>query len=152
MWEFEHKEFWTPKNWCFWAVVLEKALESSLTCQDIKPANPKWNQSWIFIGRTDAEAEDPKLWPGEVKSWLIRKDPEAGKDWSQEEKWMTEGELVGWNHWLNGHKFEQAPGDSEGQGSLVCCSPWGFKDQTRLSDWTTTGVRLFLLGSGCFLS
>ena len=111
---------------CFWTVVLEKTLESPLDCKEIKPVNPKGNQSWIFIGRTDAEA--PILWPPDVKSQLIGKGPDARKDWRQEEKGMTEDEMVGWNHWLNGHEFKQTPGDSAGQGSLECCSPWGCKE------------------------
>ena len=97
-------------------------------CKQIKPVSPKENQSWIFIGRTDAEAEAPILWPPDAKSWLFRKDPDAGKGWRQEEKGTTEDEIVGWHHWLNGHEFEQALSDGEGQGSLTCCSPWGRKE------------------------
>ena len=126
--ELDHKEGWVPKNWCFWTVVLEKTLESPLNCKEIQPVLPKENQSWVFIRRTDAEAEGPILWPPDVKSWLIRKDPDAGKDWRREEKGTTEDEMVGWHHWLNGHEFEQVPGDGEGQGNLACCSPWGCKD------------------------
>ena len=103
-------------------MVLEKTLEGPLDSKEIKPVNPKENQSWIFTGRTDAEAEAPILWPPDVKSWLTGKDPDAGKDWRQE-KGMTEDEMVGWHHWLNGHEFEQTLEDSEGQGSLACCSP-----------------------------
>jgi len=114
-------------------VVLEKTLESPLDCKEIKPVNPKGNQPWIFIGRTDAEAEAPIFWPPDVKSRLIIKDPEAGKDWRQEEKRKTEDETVGWHHWLNGHEFEQALGDGEGQGRLVCCSPWG--SQRDMTEW-----------------
>ena len=121
MWELEHKESWVPKNWCFWTVVLEETLESSLGCQEIKPVNPEGNQLWIFIGRTN---EVPILCLPGMKSWLIGKDPDAGKDWGQEKKGMTEDEMVGWHHWLSGHEFEQTL-DSEGQGSLVCCSSWG---------------------------
>ena len=127
MWELDHKDGWVPKNWCFWTVVLEKILESSLDRKEIKAVNPKGNQSWIFIGRTDAKTETPILWPPAVKNWLIGKDPDAGKEWRQEEKGMTEDEMVGWHHWLDGHEFEQAPGDNEELGSLVCCSPWGCK-------------------------
>ena len=116
------------KSWCFWTVVLDKTLESPLDSKEIKPVNPKGNQSWIFIGGCDAEAEAPLLWPPDAKSWLIRKDPDAGKDWMQEEKGTTEDEMVGWHHWLNGHEFEQAPGSGEGQRSLVCCSPRGWKE------------------------
>ena len=106
MWEVDHKEGWAPKNWCFSTVVLEKALENPLACKEIKPVNPKGNKSWIFIGRTDAEAEIPILWPSDVKNWLLGKDSDAGKDWRQEEKGTTEDEMVGWHHWLYGHGFE----------------------------------------------
>ena len=121
MWELDHKEGWVPKNWYFWTVVLEKTLESPLACKEMKLVNPKGNQFWIFIGRTDAEAEAPLLWPPDMKSQLIRK-VKAG------EKGMTEDEMVEWHHWLNGHEFEQTLGDSEGQWSLACCSPWGHKE------------------------
>ena len=138
MWELDYKKSWVPKNWCFWTVVLEKTLESTLDCKEIKPVNPKGNQSWIFVGRTDAEAETPILWPPGVKNWLMGKDPDAGKDWRQEEKGMTEEEVVGWHHWLDGHAFEQALGVGDWQGSLVCCSPWGHKesDTTERLNWT----------------
>ena len=107
MWELDHKESWVPKNWFFWTVVLEKTLESPLDCKEIQPVHPKGNQSWIFTGKTDAEAETPVLWPPDVKSWLIWKDPDAGKDWRrQEEKEMAEDEMVGWHHRLNGHEFD----------------------------------------------
>ena len=126
-----------PKNWCFWTVVLEKTLENPLDCKEIKPVNPKGNQSWIFIGRTDAEAEAPLLWPPDVMNWIIGKDPDSGKDWRQE-KWMTEDEMVGWHHQLNGNEFEEAPEVGGRQGSLVCCSPWGFEesDITEQLNWT----------------
>ena len=116
---------WALKNWCFWTVLLKKTLESPLDYKEIKPVNSKGNQPWIVIGRTDAEA--PILWPPDAKSWLIWKDPESGKAWGQEEKGMTEDEMAGWHHQLNGHEFEQTLGDGEGQGSLVCCSSWGGK-------------------------
>ena len=109
--------------WCFWTVVLEKTLESPLDCMEIQPVHLKGNQSWIFIGRIDAEAETLILWPSDANSWL-RKEPDAGKD-ARQEKGMTEDEIVGWHHWLNGHESEQIPGDSEGQRSLACYSPWG---------------------------
>ena len=125
MWELDYKESWALKNKCFWTVVLEKTLESPLDSMEIKPVNPKGIQSWIFIGRTDVKAEAPILWPPDVKSWLIRKDPDAEKDWRQEEKGMTEDKMVGWHHWLNKHEFEQAPGDAERQARLACYSPWG---------------------------
>ena len=128
MWELDHKEGWALQNWCFWTVVLEKTRESSL---EIKPVSPKRNQSWIFIDRPDAEAEAPILWPPDVTSRLIRKDQNAGKDWSQEEKRMSEDEMVGWHWWLNGHEFEQALGDGEGQGSLR-------------HDWATEQQQLWL--------
>ena len=137
MWEVDCEESWVLKNWCFWTVVLEKILENLLYYKEIKPVNPKGNQPWIFIGRTDAEAETPLLWPPDAKSWLIWKDPDAGKDWRREEKGMTEDEMVGCHHRLNGHEFEQAPGVGDGQGSLAFCSPWGCKSWIRLSDWTT---------------
>ena len=123
MWESDHKEGWASKNWCFQAVVLENTLESPLDYKEIQPVHPKGNQPWIFIGRTDAKPETSILWPPDTKSRLIGKDPDARKDWVQEEKGTTEDEMVGWHHWLNGHEFEQAPGDCEGQGSMVCCSP-----------------------------
>ena len=127
---------WAPKNWCFWTVVLEKTLESPLDCKVIQPVHLKGDQSWVFIGRTDAEAETPILWPPDAKNWRIGKDPNAGQDWRQEEKGMTEDEIVGWHHQLDGHEFEQAPGVGDGQRSMAWCSPWGLKNQTRLSDWT----------------
>ena len=128
MWELDHEEGWVLKNWWFWMVVLEKTLESPLDSKEIKPVNPKVNQSWAFIGRMNAEAETPVLWPPDVKSWVIWKDPDAGEDWEQEEKGTTEDEMAGWHHWLNGHGFEQAPGVGDQQGSLACCSPWGCKE------------------------
>ena len=132
MWELDHKESWMPKNWCFQTVVLEKTLESPLDCK-MKPVNPKWNQSWIFFGRTDSEA--PILWTPDARNWLSGKDPYAANDWRQEEKGTREDEMVGRHHQLNGHEFEQAPGVGDGQGSLVCCSPKD-QSQTRLRDWT----------------
>ena len=138
VWELDLKEGWASKNWCFVTMVLEKTLESPLDCKEIKPVNPKGNQSWIFIGRPDAWTETPILWPPDAKSWLIRKDPDAEKDWRQEERGMTEDKKVGWHHWLNGHEFEQTLGDGEGQRSVACYSPWGHKEWTRLSNWATT--------------
>ena len=130
-----------PKNWCFWTVVLEKTLESPLDCKEIQPVHPKGNQSWTFIERTDAEAETPILWPSDMKNWLTRKNPDAGKDWRQEEKGTTEDEMVRWHHQLNGHEFEQAPQVVDGLGSPVCCSPWGCKkldmtEQLNQLNWT----------------
>ena len=138
MWEMDYKESWALKKWCFWTVVLEKTLESLLDSQEIQPVHPKGNQSWIFTGRTDAEAKTPILWPPDVKSWHIEKDPGARKDWRWEEKGMREDEMVGWHHWLSGHEFEQAPGVGDGQGGLACCSPWDRKesDTTERLSWT----------------
>ena len=127
MWELDCEESWALKNWCFWTVVLENTLKSPLDYKEIKPVNTKWNQSWIFIERTDAEAEAPKLWPPDEKNWLIGKDPNAGKEWRWEEKGMTENEVVGWHHQLDGHEFGQALRIGDGQGSLVYCSPWSHK-------------------------
>ena len=127
MWELDHKEVWVPKNWCFQTMVLEKILVSLLDCSEIKPVNPKENQPCIFIGRMDVEAEAPILWPPDAKNQLIGKDPDAGRDWGQEER-TTEDEMVGCHHRHNGHEFEQALGDGEGQESLVCYNPWDGKD------------------------
>ena len=138
----DHKEGWALKNCCFPMVVLEKNLQSPLDCK-IKPVNPKENQSWICTGRTDAET--PILWPPDVKDWLTGKDPDAGKDWGQEQKGTTEDEMVGWHHWLNGYESKQAPGDCEGQGSLVCCGPWGSQSQTWMSDWKQQWKAIFSL-------
>ena len=138
MWELDYKESWVPKKWCFWTVVLEKTVESPSDCKDIQPVYPKGNQSWLFIGRTDAEAETPIFWPPDLKNWLIWKDPDDGKDWTGEEKGTTKNQMVGWYHRLGGHEFEQALGVGDGQGSLVCCSPWGRKelDTTEWLNWT----------------
>ena len=138
MWELDYKESWGLKNRCFWTVVLEKTLESPLDCKEIQPVHPKGNQPWIFIGRTEAEAEAPILWPPDVKNWLFGKDPDAGKEWGLEKKGMTEDEVVGWHHRLDGHEFEQAPGVGDGHGGLACCSPWGRKevDMTERLNWT----------------
>ena len=140
MWELDYKESWVPKNWCFWTVVLEKILESPMDCKEIQPVQPKGDQSWVFIGRTDAEAETPILWPSHVKSWLIGKDPDAGRYWGQEEKGMTEDEMVGWHYQLNGHGFRWTPRVGVGQGGLACCSSWGRKesDTTERLNWTET--------------
>ena len=138
MWELDHKESWAPKNWCFWAMVLEETLESPLDCKEIQLVHPKGDQSWVFIGGTDVEAETPILWPPDVKNWLIWKDPDAGKDWGQEEKGVTEDEIVGWHHWLDGHGFGWAVGVGDGQGGLACCGSWGHKelDTTEWLNWT----------------
>ena len=144
MWELEPKEDWSLKNWCFWIVMLEKTPEGTLNYKKIKPVYSNGNQPWIFIGWTDPEGEAPILWPPDVKSWLIGKDPDAGKDWKQDEKGVTEDEMAGWHHQLNGQEFEQTPGDSEGQGSLGCCSQWGCKK----SD-TTERLNNNRLGKNC---
>ena len=123
-----YKESWVRKNWCFWIVVLEKTLESPLDCKEIQPVHPKGNQSWMLIGRMDAEVETPILWPPYVKNWLIWKNPDAGKGWRQEDKGTSEDEMVRWHHWLYGHEFEWALGVGDGWGSLACCSPWGCKE------------------------
>ena len=123
-----------------------QTLESPLDCKEIKPVNPKGNQSWIFIGRTDVEAEAPVLWPPDVKNWLIRKDLDSGKDWRQEEKGTTEDEIVGWHHRLNGYESEQAAGNGEGEGSLVCCSPKGHKESSNNNNNETTKEQLILQG------
>ena len=144
MWELDYKESWAPKNWCFWTVVLEKTLESPLDCKEIKPVHPKEDQSWIVTGRTDAEA--PILWPPDVKNWLIWKDPDAGKDWRQEEKWTTEDEIVGWHHLHDGHEFEQALGVGDGQGGLVCCNSWGHKESDTTEQLTTNTHAWYIKG------
>ena len=137
MWESDYKENWAPKNWCFWTVVLEKTLESPLDCKEIQPVHPKGDQSWVFTGRTDAEAETPTLWPPDAKNWFIWKDPDAGKDWRQEQKGMTEDEMVGCHHRLNGYEFEQSLGVGDGQEGLASCSPWSHKesDTTEQLNW-----------------
>ena len=143
MWELNYKEGWGQKNCCFWTVVLEKTrvfldLVSPLDWKKIQPVHPKGYQSWVFIGRTGAEAETPILWPPDTKSWLIWEDPDAGKDWRQEEKGMTEDEMVGWHHRLNGHGFGWTPGVGDRQGGLACCDSRGRKelDTTERLDWT----------------
>ena len=139
MWELDHKEGWVLKNGCFWTVVLEKTLESPLDCKEIKPVNPKGNQPWIFIGRTDAEAGAPIVWPPDAKSQLTRKDPDAGKDWRQEEKGTTEDEMVGWHHWLNGHELDVREAWHAAIHGVA-------KNWTWLRDWTTTNYPSVRLG------
>ena len=135
------KEFWAPKNWCFQTMVLVKTLESPLDSKEIKPVNPKGNQPWIFIGRSDLD-ETPILWSPDMKSWLIGKDPDAEKNWEEKDKGVTENEMVAWHHWLNGHEFEQTTGDSEGQGNLEHCSLWGHKELVG-HDWATEQQQIF---------
>ena len=138
MWELDCEEGWAPKNWCFWTVVLEKTLASPLDCKEIQPVHPKGDQSWVFIGRTDAEAETPILCPLHAKSWLIGKDPDAGRDWRQEEKGMTEDEMAGWHHWLDRRESDWTSGDGDGQGGLACWDSWGRKelDTTERLNWS----------------
>ena len=133
-----YKESWAPKNWCFWTVVLDKTLESPLDCKEFQPVHSKGDQSWVFIGRTDSEAETPVLCPPDVKSWLIWKDPDAEKDWGQEEKGTTEDEMVGWHHRFNGPEFGWTPGVGDGQGGLACWGSWGCKESytTEQLNWT----------------
>jgi len=144
MWELDYKKSWAPKNWCFWTVVLEKTLESPLDCKEIQPVHPKGDRSWVFIGRAYVEAETLILWPPDAKSWLIWKDPDAGKDWGQEEKGTTEDEMVGWHHRLNGHGFGWNPGFGDAQGGLVCWGSWGRKesDTTERLNWTDLNIAI----------
>ena len=146
MWELDYKESWALKNWCFWTVVFEKTLGSPLDSKEMKAINPKGNQHWIFIGKTDVEAETPILWSPDAKNWLIGTDPDAWKDWRQEEKGMTEDEMVGWHHRLDVHGFEQALGIGDGQGSLASCSPWAHKGSDT-TEWLniTTGFSQCLI-------
>ena len=139
----DYKESWALKNWCFWTVVLEKTLESPLDCKEIQPVHPKGDQSCVFIGGTDVEAETPILWPPDAKSWLIWKDPDAGRDWGQEEKGTTEDEMVGWHHQLNEHECEWTPGVGDGQRNLAGYSPWGHKESDMTLQWNNKSVRLF---------
>ena len=166
MWELDYKESWTLKNWCFWTVVLEKTLESPLNCKEIQPVLPKGDHFWMFPGRTDVEAETPIVWPPVAKSWLIWKDPDAGKDWGQEEKGTTEDEMVGWHHWLNGHGRGWTLGVGDRQGGLACCGSCGRKesDTTEWLNWTelivyqisckffiiSTSLHLFFSPSYCY--
>ena len=136
MWELDYTESWVLKNWCFWTVVLEKTAENPLGCKKIQPVHPKGDQSWVLIGRIDVEAETPILCPPDVKSWLIGKDPVSGNDWRQEEKEMTEDEMVGWNHWLNGLGFGWTPEVGDGQGGLALVWFMESQSQTQLNDWT----------------
>ena len=138
MWELDCEESWALKNWCFWTVVLEKTLGSPLDCNEVQLVHPKGDQSWVFIGRTDAKAETPVLWPPHAKSWLTGKDPDAGRDWGQEEKGTTEDEMAGWHHRLNGHEFEWTLGVDDGQAGLACFDSWSRKesDTTEWLNWT----------------
>ena len=138
MWELDCEESWVPKKWCFWTAVLENTLESPLDCKEVQPVHSKRDQSWVFIGRTDAKAETPILWPPHAKSWLIGRDSDTGRDWGQEEKGMTEDEMAGWHHRLDGHEFGWTPGVGDEQGGLACCNSCGHKesDTTEGLNWT----------------
>ena len=147
MWELECEESWALKNWCFWTVVLEKTLKSPLDCKEIQPVHPKGDRSYVFIGRTDAKTETAILWPPHVKGWLIGKDPDAWRDWGEEEeKGMTEDEKARWHHRLDGHEFEWTLRVGDGQGGLVCCDSWGRKesDTTEWLNWTELNVSLYI--------
>jgi len=148
MWELDCEEGWAPKNWCFWTVVLEKTLESPLDCKEIQPVHSEGDQPWDFFGRNDAKAETPVLWPPHVKSWLIGKDSDAGRDWGQEEKGTTDDEMAEWHHWLDRHKSEWTPGVCDGQEGLAYCDSWGHKesDTTKRLNWTesSSGLLYFL--------
>ena len=139
MWELDHKGGWALKNWCFQTLVLNKPLVNPLDSKEIKLVNPKGNQPWTFIGRTDTKV--PILWPPDAKSWLIGKDPDAGKDWRQEEKETTDDKMIGWHYWLSGHEFKQTPGNRE-QGNLAAAVHGVAKNQTWFSNWKTTTVTL----------
>ena len=156
MWELDCEESWVRKNWCFWTVVLEKTLESPLDCKEIQPVHSKGDQSWVFIGRTDVEAETPILWPLHAKSWFIGKDSDARREWGQEEKGTTEDEMAGWHHWLDGHEFEWTPGVGDGQGGLGCYNSWGREEShtTERLNWTESFKALKLCHSAvnCFSS
>ena len=145
MWELDCKESWALKNWCFWTEVLAKTLESPLDCKEIQPVHPKGDQSWVSIGRTDAEAETPILWPSDEKSWLIWKDPDAGRDWGQEEKGTTEDEMVGWHHQLNGHEFGKLWEFVVNRQAWCAAAHGVAKRWTQLSDWTEQILRLVVL-------
>ena len=147
MWELDCEESWVPKNWCFWTVVLEKTHESPLDCKEIQPVHSKGDQSWVLIGRTDAKAETPVLWPPHAKSWLIGKDSDAGRDCGQE-KGMTEDEMAGWHHWLDGHESEWTPGDGDRQGGLACCDSWGHKELDTTERLIWSDLKAVSLGWG----
>ena len=143
MWELDCEESWAPKHWCFWTVVLERTLESALDCKEIQLVHSEGDQPWDFFGRNDAKAETPVLWPPHVKNWLIGKDSDAGRDCGQEEKGITEDEMAGWHHLLDGCEFEWTPGVGDEQGGLACCDSWGRKqsDTTERLNWIHTHTR-----------
>ena len=152
MWELDCEEGWALKNWCFWTVVLEKTLESPLDCKEIQPVHSEGDQPWDFVGRSDANAETPVLWPPHAKSWLIGKDCDAGRDWGQEEKGTTKDEMAWWHHWLNGRESKWTPGVGDGQGGLACCNSWGHKesDTTEWLNWTEDHMKQMYLLQGSF--
>ena len=137
MWELDYKESWALKNWCFWTVLLEKTLGSPLDCKEIQSIHSEGYQPWDFFGKNDAEAEAPVLWPPHVKSWLIGKDSNGGRDWGQEENGATEDEIAGWHLWLDGLESEWTPGDGDGQGGLACCNSWGCKESDILGQMSS---------------
>ena len=154
MWELDCKESWAPKNQCFWTVVLEKAVESPLDCKEIQPVHSEGDQSWMFIGRTDAEAETPVLWSHHEKSWLTGKDSDAGRNWGQQEKGITEDKMTGWHYRLNGHEFKWTPGVGDGQGALACCNSWGRNesDTTEGLNWTELNWRTYYIAERTILN
>ena len=141
MWQLDCEESWVLKNWCFWTAVLEKTLESPLDCKEIQPVHSKGDQSWLFTGRTDPETETPILWLPHAKSWLIWKDPDAGRDCGQEEKGTTEDEIAWWHHQLDRHEFGWALGVGDGQGGVACCSPWGHKE-SQTTEWLNWYIQM----------
>ena len=147
MWELGCEEGWGPKNWCFLTVVLEKTLESPLDCKEIQPVHSEGDQPWDFFGRNDTKAETPVLWAPHAKSWLIGEDSDAGSDWGQEDNGMTEGEMAGWHHRLDGHESEWTLGVGDGQGGLACCNSWGHKelDRTERLNWNNYWVQVLYL-------
>ena len=155
--ELDCEQSWVPKNWCFWTVVLEKTLANPLDCKEIQPFHSEGDQPWDFFGRNDAKAETPVLWPPHVKSWLIGKDFDTGRDWGLEEKGTTEDEMAGWHQWLDGRESEWIPGVGDGQGGLLCCDSWGRKesDRTERLNWTGVSIQIVLLTRcvipGCLL-
>ena len=146
MWELDCEEGWALKNWCFWTVLLEKTLESSLDCKEIQPVHSEGDQPWDFFGRNDAQAGTPVLWPAHAKSWLTGKDSDAGRNWGQEEKGTTEDEMARWHHWLDGRESEWSPGVGDRQGGLACCNSWGRQesDTTERLNWTEAFLILFI--------
>ena len=148
MWELNCEEGWAPKNWWFWTVVLKKTLESPLDCKEIQPVHSEGDQPWVFFERNDAKAETSVLWPPHVKSWLIGKGSDAGRDWGQGEKGKTEDEMAGWHHWLDGHESEWTPGVGDGQGGLACCDSWGRQESDMTEQLIWSDLIVCLQNSG----